>query len=775
MNPTRLSVTITGAIAVVLAIAWRPLSPTPSASSWQIAGMGAPVSIEASRPAMVIDGSAASAWLPDWSDGAALRHLVVAASPAHAGDQASRPPARTLQRAGDTPADTAFSRIVIDPRGAATFEGTGPAGAEVVIMLDGKAVAATKVGSGGRWQTTLDTPLPSGEHRVATVARDASADAAAPGQQVRIAIPGRAPALAAGPVAPPLPPEARPASARPPADVAIDPALRQRAEELARAASERFTELSRAEKAAAPSVPALPPAGADRAVEVADNSAAVDEHETWLSRASRVYRETILPGLSEPRGLAEPSAPAAGEAPPRSPSGPVAPVAAPSPSSPQAPAVARDAATSAVPHPDRRPPDAPAIGALALDRVTQWLEHASDTYARNVVRPLRLGGATEPPLEVAAESEPATPALSPSADPDRLRREAEDRARRQAVEDERLRVAREREEARIARARQAEERARAAGTEAQRADAAEAERARQAREAEIAARELADMERRRRAETAQAETEAERLARIRKIAEDAARARIEADARKRREASESEAAERARLDAVRRAAEDAAAAARRRQQQSADPGPPPPAESPPAESPAGTPAPSRSAVIATLADRARAAAQHRDRQVPPPPLPEPAPQRPVPYVVEQGSGERGPVAPDADEKDDADQGRSDWTARSAPRMAAAITTPATGGPRRANRASQDEANVAHTRADAASAGRCRIARAGRTIKPPGTYIVQSGDTLWSISARHYASGRLYTMIVRANRGKIRSARWIYPCQRFYLPRRPSRT
>lgn len=62
-------------------------------------------------------------------------------------------------------------------------------------------------------------------------------------------------------------------------------------------------------------------------------------------------------------------------------------------------------------------------------------------------------------------------------------------------------------------------------------------------------------------------------------------------------------------------------------------------------------------------------------------------------------------------------------------------------------------------------------RAGRRINPPGTYVVKRGDSLWTISRRHYRLGRLFPKIHRANLAKIKRARLIYPCQRFHLPRR----
>jgi len=65
--------------------------------------------------------------------------------------------------------------------------------------------------------------------------------------------------------------------------------------------------------------------------------------------------------------------------------------------------------------------------------------------------------------------------------------------------------------------------------------------------------------------------------------------------------------------------------------------------------------------------------------------------------------------------------------------------------------------------------RCR--NAGRTVKPPATYVVIAGDNLWSIAERHYDAGGRFPVIVRANRSKIADPDLIYPCQHLYLPAR----
>lgn len=79
-------------------------------------------------------------------------------------------------------------------------------------------------------------------------------------------------------------------------------------------------------------------------------------------------------------------------------------------------------------------------------------------------------------------------------------------------------------------------------------------------------------------------------------------------------------------------------------------------------------------------------------------------------------------------------------------------------------------SLAGWRRETAATG-CLDQRAGRTIIPPGTYVVARGDTLWHISKRHYRRGILYWRIYQANRRSIRNPHWIYPCQEFWLPHR----
>lgn len=51
----------------------------------------------------------------------------------------------------------------------------------------------------------------------------------------------------------------------------------------------------------------------------------------------------------------------------------------------------------------------------------------------------------------------------------------------------------------------------------------------------------------------------------------------------------------------------------------------------------------------------------------------------------------------------------------------------------------------------------------------GTYIVQSGDTLWGIAKKYYGNGAEYPKIYNANRDKIKNPNLIYPGQKLVIP------
>lgn len=61
-------------------------------------------------------------------------------------------------------------------------------------------------------------------------------------------------------------------------------------------------------------------------------------------------------------------------------------------------------------------------------------------------------------------------------------------------------------------------------------------------------------------------------------------------------------------------------------------------------------------------------------------------------------------------------------------------------------------------------GRIVISKGKRFI------IVRRGDSLWAIAKKHYGKGYRYKKIFKQNRKKIRDPHWIYPEQRFKLPK-----
>ena len=64
-----------------------------------------------------------------------------------------------------------------------------------------------------------------------------------------------------------------------------------------------------------------------------------------------------------------------------------------------------------------------------------------------------------------------------------------------------------------------------------------------------------------------------------------------------------------------------------------------------------------------------------------------------------------------------------------------------------------------------------VPEAAPTAEPTagGTYIVQSGDTLWKIASRAYGDGSQYPKIFEANRGVLKQPEHILPGQQLLIP------
>ena len=679
-----------------------------------------------------------------------------------------------------------FSRIVIAPAGPSIFEGEGRPGSRVALLLGGRRMVSGVVDPAGRWRLSIDRPLSAGDHLIEAHADANGGTRSLPGDEVRVAIPVgfTGSSILAFDAERDRPPAA---VTRPQAE---GDATRHRAEEMAEAASRQFDEIERNLRENRDRV-----AQSDEAARRAPRSGPAGEAppgwvealRAWIERSGEDYRDIVVRQLSREGG---------------------------------GPGDERE--TTA-----RRPGDASEEERVArgswLDLVLDWLHHANRSYQSEVAARLTRPSARPPDPQIARQDQPRPPEPEPPQDPQQAARErlfAEEEARRRAEREALMATEQQRRLTQELERRQAEaeallqrdiEAARQRAGEAARRAAAESEASRRqdeerrvaeeaqrrqeelarqaeatrlaaeavAREQDLAARRAAEQqaaeanerERRRAQEEAArvAEDAARRAAEAQRLAEATARREQEEQAARRAE-ERRRAAEAARLEAERaerlRAEEQGRQAEQSAREQVATSRRAPAAESgtrdevrPPPGGPSGSAATAAPGAPAAAEPSATDVRRDEDERLRSPKLsapgitdepgsarrPEPASRRaqPVPDGrIAEGSGERGPV------------GR---LARGAQRASA--SSRGTG-----------PAQVSKRARRVAAATQCRGRKAGRRTKVPGVYLVARGDTLWGISRRHYAHGRRYPIVYRANRDKIRDPDLIYPCQRLYLPR-----
>lgn len=618
-----------------------------------------PGDVAETSPVALIGGSALG------RDSSEPGHIVLAA---HAADRwaASANSGNSLatwQPRTVTP--PSISRVEVLADGTLRVDGLGAPGTRVTLRRAGEALGASAVSGEGDWRIVTPRALEAGEHRFEAEAAEAGDGAdSVTGSDVRIAIPAdfRRDAIVA--------------FEKSAADVArereaLADERRRRAEELAAAASERFSELSRQ-------------AG-----------------------------EQSSPGARTRLSQAQPRDPRASDA------------------------------TGGA----GKSPDAGAAGfsfdALLLS-VQEWLERANREYQREIVRRLQVPAPT--PEQLAREEEAARrdrakaastgkalpsdarkdqrdmPPSASGADADGQRtsdaeREAQERARAEAEAMARRKAAAE---------KVAAEKAAAEKTAAEKTVAAKAA-AERAAAAEKAAAEKAAAER----------AEAERAA-----AQQEAQRRAEAEARRPEPKS---VFDRDRYDAREARLLEQELAEKRRRQALAASRPQPIVVPSPKTSPAPVaPPPSNDA-----ADSAR------DRAEAPPPL-----RRPPTARGREGSPAAASAPPPAVRPRAVEAARDGSAAADDEPSSRRVARPgdADDGTRVYGGGNEVNPNV-----------RC-WRKAGRRIRPPGTYTVASGDSLWRISQRHYRWGYLYPVIRRANPGRVADPDLIYPCQRLFLPR-----
>lgn len=353
-----------------------------------------------------------------------------------------------------------FSRIVIEKSGLSRLEGDGTPGSQVLIKSEGVMIGAAVVDRSGNWAVSLDKRLESGDHAITSVA--AGAETTQPGDEVRVFIP---PGFSGREiVAYDRARDANPAESNQTGSVA--PTTLQRAQELGRAASKRFSELE----------PAAPPHEPDQYQKKTQTRRGVDVVTPvagWFERASQAYRAEVAAKLVEDVKKEVRTAENAN----------------------QPPAKPDESAT---------PPSDPLSNGAAA--VRDWMKNANDTYDREVAKPLSIpvpqAGQEVAPAQAAKEgpstksAEPVLKAARPAVDASGTAAEAARKVQQEIFERQKaMRDAKAREEARAK-----------ASAEAQR-QAEEAKR----RQADDNAAKVRDAERAA-AEASRKEAEAKKLA-----------------------------------------------------------------------------------------------------------------------------------------------------------------------------------------------------------------------------------------------------------------------
>lgn len=639
-----------------------------------------------------------------------------------------------------------FSRIDVSPTAAIRFEGAGTSGDRIALHVDGLKTARANVDAQGQWRMGLEQSLPPGDHAAKAVSIAQGNGETEELEDARIATPdGHHPSQetdGAVDVGPP------------------DRETLRRASELARDASRMFSEVMEKEQA---SVAQNDPAGERTGAGDGTRKPAGDvlsdwpygSITAWLTRARHDYNEVLVKALSDPARWRHDG------------HGSLWAQNFPRASSPGTDWPAHDVD--------------PAAGYLSV--AAGWLHRSSRDYHEFLVRELILRGIEDEEQRELARAAMSRTTIAAAADAG-FETEPPHTATKTGLQAE---------EQRLAEARRLEEERAAA----ERRDAEEHARQKQAEEvrASAEARAQAEEQERRRAEEDAREdqrlAEARRLAdersaaeeRVRQKQAEEARAAAEAQAREQARAEEQRLAEvrrrelerqeervreEQRLEEARQAfALDEYLAARPRDTRGTE------SEEPKRQS-------------ETWSEHAETSAQAADGRSDTPKFseapaakPDPGTVAPVPTRIDVAKRERfmADIAAERGENRKKAEGahvrrparRALGAAKSTRRYAKATRAAKrnSSGTRKATRRhhARPRSHGKHARSRI-----CRDRRAGRAIRPPGTYVIAYGDTLWSIAQRHYGAGHRYRRIRRADGRRIVQPHRIYPCQRVWLPR-----
>ncbi len=251
----------------------------------------------------------------------------------------------------------AFHRIIIEKTGVSKLEGDGTPGSQVLIKSSGLMIGAAIVDASGRWAVSLGKKLDAGDYNITLVA--AGRETMQDGDEVRVFIPAD---FADREIV--VYDRARVASrmpARPDSDETGS--VSRRAQDLADAASRRFTEIVPPAAVQPSSTGPVPRPPARRGIDVATPVAG------WLERASQAYQVEVARNLTRPVDATAPSAAASFD---------MAQTTEPAPA---------PEARSAPSAPDASSQDPLSSG---VDAVRGWLKDASETYQRDIAEPLTV-------------------------------------------------------------------------------------------------------------------------------------------------------------------------------------------------------------------------------------------------------------------------------------------------------------------------------------------------------------------------------------------------